>query len=32
MRKELADAYRSCDGDDSVRVIDLTGAPPAFCA
>src|SRR5215217_849836 len=32
MREELADAYRSCDGDDSVRVIVVTGAPPAFCA
>jgi enoyl-CoA hydratase/carnithine racemase len=32
MREELADAYRSCDGDDSVPVIVLTGAPPAFCA
>jgi len=32
MREELADAYRSCDQDDSVRVIVLTGAPPAFCA
>jgi enoyl-CoA hydratase/carnithine racemase len=32
MREELADAYRSCDRDDEVRVIVLTGAPPAFCA
>jgi enoyl-CoA hydratase/carnithine racemase len=32
MREELADAYRFCDDDDSVRVIVLTGAPPAFCA
>lgn len=32
MREELADAYRSCDDDDGVRVIVLTGAPPAFCA
>ncbi len=32
MREELADAYRSCDRDDDVRVIVLTGAPPAFCA
>ncbi|MGX9788964.1 enoyl-CoA hydratase/isomerase family protein [Mycobacterium sp. MMS18-G62] len=32
MREELADAYRSLDRDDSVRVIVLTGAPPAFCA
>ena len=32
MREELADAYRTCDRDDDVRVIVLTGAPPAFCA
>lgn len=32
MREELADAYRFCDGDDGVRVVVLTGAPPAFCA
>ena len=32
MREELADAYRACDRDDDVRVIVLTGAPPAFCA
>ena len=32
MRAELADAYRTCDRDDDVRVIVLTGAPPAFCA
>ena len=32
MREELADAYRTLDGDDRVRVIVLTGAPPAFCA
>jgi enoyl-CoA hydratase/carnithine racemase len=32
MREELADAYRRCDGHDAVRVIVLTGAPPAFCA
>jgi enoyl-CoA hydratase/carnithine racemase len=32
MREELADAYRLCDRDDSVRVIVLTGTPPAFCA
>ena len=32
MREELADAYRACDRDDSVRVIVLTGTPPAFCA
>jgi enoyl-CoA hydratase/carnithine racemase len=32
MRDELADAYRAFDGDDSVRVIVLTGTPPGFCA
>jgi enoyl-CoA hydratase/carnithine racemase len=32
MRDELADAYRACGRDDSVRVIVLTGTPPAFCA
>ena len=32
MRDELAEAYRACDRDDSVRVIVLTGTPPAFCA
>jgi len=32
MRAELADAYRACDRDDGIRVIVLTGTPPAFCA
>ena len=32
MREELADAYRWCDAADAVRVVVLTGAPPAFCA
>jgi enoyl-CoA hydratase/carnithine racemase len=32
MREELADAYRTCDRDDDIRVIVLTGTPPAFCA
>jgi enoyl-CoA hydratase/carnithine racemase len=32
MREELADAYTRLDADDSVRVLVLTGAPPAFCA
>jgi enoyl-CoA hydratase/carnithine racemase len=32
MRQELADAYTRLDADDSVRVLVLTGAPPAFCA
>jgi enoyl-CoA hydratase/carnithine racemase len=32
MRDELADAFRRCERDDEVRVIVLTGTPPAFCA
>jgi enoyl-CoA hydratase/carnithine racemase len=32
MREELADAYLRFDGDDAVRVLVLTGTPPAFCA
>jgi enoyl-CoA hydratase/carnithine racemase len=32
MREELADAYLWCDRTASIRVIVLTGAPPAFCA
>jgi enoyl-CoA hydratase/carnithine racemase len=32
MREELADAYRRCDRDDSIRVVVVTGTPPAFCA
>ncbi len=32
MREELADAYRWCDRADDVRVVVLTGAPPAFSA
>jgi enoyl-CoA hydratase/carnithine racemase len=32
MRDELADAYLTCERDDAVRAIVLTGAPPAFCA
>ncbi|MEN4398545.1 enoyl-CoA hydratase/isomerase family protein [Mycolicibacterium senegalense] len=32
MREELADAYLRCDADDAIRVIVLTGTPPAFCA
>jgi enoyl-CoA hydratase/carnithine racemase len=32
MREELADAYTRFDGDDAVRVLVLTGTPPAFCA
>lgn len=29
---ELSDAYRRADQDDDVRVVVLTGTPPAFCA
>jgi enoyl-CoA hydratase/carnithine racemase len=32
MREELADAYTRLDGDGAVRVLVLTGTPPAFCA
>jgi enoyl-CoA hydratase/carnithine racemase len=32
MRDELADAYTRLDRDDAVRVLVLTGTPPAFCA
>lgn len=32
MGRELSDAYRRTDADDSVRVVVLTGTPPAFCA
>ncbi len=32
MREELAAAYRWCDRTDAVRVVVLTGTPPAFCA
>lgn len=32
MREELADAYLRCGADDAIRVIVLTGTPPAFCA
>jgi enoyl-CoA hydratase/carnithine racemase len=32
MREELADAYLRCDRDASVRVVVVTGTPPAFCA
>lgn len=32
MGHELAEAYRRCDEDDEVRVVVLTGSPPAFCA
>jgi enoyl-CoA hydratase/carnithine racemase len=32
MREDLADAYRRCDRDDTIRAVVLTGTPPAFCA
>ncbi|MVU82861.1 crotonase [Nocardia sp. ET3-3] len=32
MGAELSHAYRACDADDDVRVLILTGRPPAFCA
>ena len=32
MREELADAYLRCDRADAIRVVVVTGAPPAFCA
>ncbi len=32
MGEELADAYRRCDSDDTVRAVVLTGAGRAFCA
>ena len=32
MGRALGRAYRELDADDAVRVLVLTGAPPAFCA
>ena len=32
MGKELGEAYRAFDADDDVRVVVVTGTPPAFCA
>jgi enoyl-CoA hydratase/carnithine racemase len=32
MGEELGDAFGRCDIDDAVRVVVVTGAPPAFCA
>lgn len=32
MGRALGDIYRFADTDDSVRVVVLTGTPPAFCA
>jgi enoyl-CoA hydratase/carnithine racemase len=32
MGRELAEAYRRCDADETVRAVVLTGTPPAFCS
>jgi len=32
MGMELGDAYRTCDNDDTVRAVVVTGAGKAFCA
>ena len=32
MGTELGDAYRTCDRDDAIRAVVLTGAGKAFCA
>jgi enoyl-CoA hydratase/carnithine racemase len=32
MGQALSDAYRRCDADDGIRVVVVTGTPPAFCA
>jgi enoyl-CoA hydratase/carnithine racemase len=32
MGNELSEAFERCDSDDAVRVVVLTGTPPAFCA
>ncbi|MEJ6511729.1 MAG: enoyl-CoA hydratase-related protein [Actinomycetota bacterium] len=32
MGRALGDMYRMADTDDAVRVVVLTGTPPAFCA
>ncbi len=32
MATELAECYRYCDETDAVRVVVLTGEPPAFCS
>lgn len=32
MGRALGEAYRTCDADDDVRAIVLTGTAPAFCA
>jgi len=32
MGEALSAAYQRCDTDDAIRVVVLTGTPPAFCA
>ena len=32
MGRALSDVYRRADSDDAIRVVVLTGTPPAFCA
>jgi len=32
MGMELGDAYRTCDSDDAIRAVVVTGAGKAFCA
>ena len=32
MGVELGDAYRTCDSDDAIRAVVVTGAGRAFCA
>ncbi len=32
MGRALGDVYRMADADDDVRVVVITGTPPAFCA
>jgi enoyl-CoA hydratase/carnithine racemase len=32
MGKELGEAYRTCDSNDDIRAVVLTGTPPAFCS
>jgi len=32
MGEELGDAYRTCDNDDAIRAVVVTGAGKAFCA
>jgi enoyl-CoA hydratase/carnithine racemase len=32
MGRELAEAYRWCDTEETIRAVVLTGTPPAFCS